>query len=551
MRLVSLCCLAILCAQVQTGRSAEPTGCASLNDIATVSAVDFDSQIQPIFDAQCSFCHQPGSSGDLNLTAGEAWGSLVGQASTRSPGELLVDPYFPERSVLFRAINCDDPVAPFFRMGSLSEAEQGLVRDWIMQGAHPEPVIAGIPADLGLTEVVPAGALPGALGLAHADDGSDRLFVLRQSGRIETIATDGAVDLFMALPGPLSTGGERGLLGLAFHPDFGNNGRFYVYYTAGAGHPSGAETGDTVIAEFTVNGSTGLGDPDSERVLMTITQDFSNHNGGQIKFGPDGYLYIGMGDGGSGGDPCNRSQTVSTADLVTGDSCKSDPSTALLGKMLRIDVDNTTPAGINNLCAANADGSAPYAVPSDNPFAGPGDCGETWATGLRNPWRWSFDRLTGDLWIGDVGQNRWEEISLLRADAPAGANFGWKPCEGPYTYPPQDPIQECGFEHRTPVLFYTTSAQPECSVTGGYRYRGPISLLDGVYVYGDYCSGQIWLAWQTGADTFQALPFLAIGTDLRSFGEDERGHLYVVRSGGIWRLELQSIFSDRFEKDSL
>jgi glucose/arabinose dehydrogenase len=547
MRIQTLAFLTISILLSPISHSAEPSGCTLLDSVATVPAVDFEQQIQPIFDAQCNFCHQPSSSGDLNLTAGNAWSSLVGQESTRSPGELLVDPYFPERSVLFRAINCDNPVAPFFRMGALSDSEQGLIRDWIVQGAHPQPSIPAIPADLGLTEVAAAGTFAQALGLTNASDGSGRLFVIRQSGQIETVSSDGTIADFMSLPGPLVTGGERGLLGLAFHPDFGTNGRFFVNYTAGSGHPAGTDAGDTVISEFQIDGSTGRGDPDSERVLMTITQDFTNHNGGQIKFGPDGYLYIGMGDGGSGGDPCNRSQTLSPADIVTGGSCKSHPSTALLGKMLRIDVDRTTPAGTNSLCAASDDGSAPYAVPADNPYVQSGGCGETWAVGLRNPWRWSFDRRTGDLWVGDVGQNRWEEISWLEADSPAGANFGWKLCEGPYTYPAQEPPQICSFDHQAPVLFYTTSGQPECSITGGYRYRGPVSALDGVYVYGDYCSGQIWLAWQTDANAFEALPFTAAGFDLRSFGEDESGNLYIVRSGGVWRLELQSLFSDRFE----
>nr|WP_239056694.1 PQQ-dependent sugar dehydrogenase [Wenzhouxiangella limi] len=426
--------------------------------------------------------------------------------------------------------------------------EQGLIRDWINQGAHREPFVPAVPADVALREVFPADSFANALGLVNAGDGSERLFVVRQNGVIETFARDGSVSDFMTVPSPVSSGGERGLLGLAFHPDFGSNGRFFLNYTAGTEHPSGAATGDTVIAEFQVDPDTGEADPASEQVLMTISQDFSNHNGGQIKFGPDGYLYIGMGDGGSGGDPCDRAQTLDPGQISTEGDCKNDSSVALLGKMLRIDIDNTTPAGSNSLCAAAPDGSAPYAVPDDNPFLGQPACAEVWALGLRNPWRWSFDRQTGDLWIGDVGQNRWEEVSYQPATEPAGANFGWRRCEGPYVYPAQTPPERCAFDHRFPVLSYTTSNNPECSVTGGYRYRGPIHSLQGAYVYGDYCSGRIWLAWQTGPDQFETLEFSVEGVDLRSFGEDENGNLYVVRDGGIWRFIGDEIFGDRFEE---
>jgi glucose/arabinose dehydrogenase len=530
--------------------SAQPQGCDPLDSVAATPGVAFDTQIQPLFnDLGCISCHggELGAAG-LNLLPGASWDALVGQAATTNPDRLRVEPFRPDRSALLHSVNCDLPGGPAFRMDTPSITQQALIRDWIVQGAHPEPFAPAIPADVELVSVFPEGSFSGALGLVHAGDSSNRVFVVRQGGTIEFFEPGGNRTVFIQLPGPLSIGGERGLLGLAFHPGFADNGRFFVNYTAGPGHPSGASTGDTVISEFRIDSATGLGDADSERVLMTIAQDFSNHNGGQIKFGPDGYLYIGMGDGGSSGDPCNRSQTLDPDAIQTGGGCRNDPTAALLGKMLRIDVDNTTPPGSNTLCAADPDGSAEYAVPAGNPFVDDAACAEVWALGLRNPWRWSFDRATGDLWIGDVGQNRWEEVSFRRVDQPGGADFGWKRCEGPFTFPPQTPAQTCSHDHQFPVLHYPTSS-PECSVTGGYRYRGPVISLQGAYVFGDFCSGRIWFAWQTGTEQFEMLEFSQEGSGLRSFGEDEAGNLYVVRDGGIWRFagDEDAVFQDRFE----
>ena len=395
------------------------------------------------------------------------------------------------------------------------------------------------PGDVSLEQVFPGGTFGQALGLVNAGDGSDRLFVVRQNGIIEVFDDDGngSPEDFMNISGRLTSGGEQGLLGLAFHPDFDDNGLFYVNYSAGSGHPSGAAQGDTVISEFAIDGTSGMGDPDSERVLLTVVQDFGNHNGGNIKFGPHGYLHIGMGDGGSGGDPCNRSQTLDPDDIQTGGSCVDDPTAAMLGKMLRIDVDNTTPAGDNGLCAADGDGSAEYAVPDDNPFLDDDACAETWTWGLRNPWRFSFDRDTGDMWIADVGQAQWEEVNLELASHEGGANYGWNECEGPFTYPAQNPPEQCTFEHEFPVLHYPISGQPECSITGGYRYRGPVNSLQGLYIFGDYCSGRIWFADEDAQGDWSEEEFSVEGFDLRSFGEDETGNLYVVRDGGIWRFD--------------
>lgn len=540
--------------QAHSSLRSEPTGCVDLGEIAPFADVDFEADIQPLFNGNCLGCHGDGAVGGLDLRAGQSYANLINVRSGSNPERLRADPFNPANSTLFLSVNCENPGGPGFQMfdpklGPLDLEERALVRDWINQGTRETPFVPSIPADVGLVNVFPAGTFSGALGLVHAGDGSNRLFVVRQTGIIEMFEPSGSHLRFMQITAPLAdstTGNERGLLGLAFHPNFSGNSRFFVNYTAGSGHPSGAAFGDTVIAEYSIDPETGVGNPDSERVLMTIVQDFANHNGGQIKFGPDGYLYIALGDGGSGNDPCNRSQTLNPNDLATGGSCKDDVSTALLGKMLRIDVDNTTAAGSAGLCAANADGSAEYAIPADNPFVGEAACAEVWSWGWRNPWRFSFDRETGDQWIADVGQNTWEEVNREASGNPGGDNYGWKDCEGSFARGSTD--QDCPLTSTTlPVLEYRTRVDGNCSITGGYRYRGPITSLTGAYVYGDYCSGRIWFAWQTGPDRFSELTFSVEGTDLRSFGEDEAGNLYVVRNGGIWRFD-GALFRDRFER---
>ncbi len=291
--------------------------------------------------------------------------------------------------------------------------------------------MAQIPADITLENAFGGASFTDPVAIRHANDGSGRKFVVQLNGRILIVdASDNVLATpFLNVDGITFTGGERGLLGLAFHPDYASNGRIYINHSAD--NIAGVPDGDTVISEFQASaGNPDLIDPASRRQIIVIPQDFSNHNGGDIHFGPDGYLYIGMGDGGSGNDPCNRGQIL---DPSTNTACTAGEAAWLLGKMLRIDVDNTTASGSNNLCAANSDGSAEYAIPSDNPFVGQSNrCGEVWAYGLRNPYRFSFDRDTGDLWIGDVGQSTWEEVSLLPAGSPAGANFGWKICEGTF-----------------------------------------------------------------------------------------------------------------------
>jgi glucose/arabinose dehydrogenase len=320
--------------------------------------------------------------------------------------------------------------------------------------------------------------------LTPSPDDTDRLFVVEQDGRI-LILTGGQRNSspFLDIAEQLSTGGERGLLGLAFHPRYSSNGRFFLNYTR-------AQDGATVIAEYRVSSDPDKADP-HERILLTIPQPYRNHNGGMLAFGPDALLYIGMGDGGSGGDPENRAQNREE----------------LLGKFLRIDVD----------------GSPPYRIPPDNPFVGQEGKPEIFALGLRNPWRFSFDRKTGELWAADVGQHTWEEINVIEK----GKNYGWRLLEGTHCF---NPTTDC---KRLPDLVDPLTEyhqeQGRCSVTGGYVYRGTrIPILQGTYLFGDFCSGEIW-GFRNGQT------HLLLDTDLQisSFGEDRKGELYVIGHQGV------------------
>ncbi len=305
---------------------------------------------------------------------------------------------------------------------------------------------------------------------------------------------------FLDISDGLSRGGEQGLLGLAFHPDYEHNGRFYVDFTRA--------DGDTAINEYRVSADPNVASKRTGRRIMTIDQPYPNHNGGGIAFGPDGYLYIGTGDGGSAGDPGNRARNL----------------TSLLGKMLRIDVNGTST------------GHA-YRIPRSNPYVGRYGRDEIWSRGLRNPWRWSFDRVTGDLWIGDVGQDRYEEIdrSSTASGRGRGVDYGWRVMEGNHCYRPATGCITTGKVR--PITEY--SHREGCSVTGGYAYRGrAVPALAGRYVFGDFCSGSIWTIGRGALRP--AAKSLLLDTDLQisSFGEDERGELYVVSLGGtVFRLE--------------
>ncbi len=324
-----------------------------------------------------------------------------------------------------------------------------------------------------------------------------RLFVVEQGGRVRVLRHDSLLATpFLNIARHIVSGGEQGLLSLAFHPDYSANGRFYVYFT----NP----VGDIRIVRYLVSADPDVADSASgDTVLAVVHQPHGNHNGGLVLFGPDGKLYAGLGDGGSGGDPDGNGQN----------------RRALLGKLLRLDVDAGTP----------------YAVPSDNPFVADTSArGEIWVYGLRNPWRFSFDRLTGDLYTGDVGQNAWEEVNVLPDGAPGGANYGWNVMEGNHCYSAACPVPGLV----PPVLEYNHSEG--CSVTGGYVSRdSAVPDLLGRYLYGDFCSGWVRSFVYAGgrATEPQQWPALAVNGGLSSFGEDARGTLYITTlSGELYRI---------------
>jgi len=330
------------------------------------------------------------------------------------------------------------------------------------------------------------------VAITHAGDGSGRLFVVEQGGRVK-IVRNGivAAQPFLNITGAVRAGGEQGLLGLAFPPGFPARQNFYVNYT------NRIDVGNTVIARYSVGGNADLADQGSRQELLTFTQPFANHNGGQLAFGPDNLLYIGSGDGGSGGDPSGNAQNTAS----------------LLGKLLRLDV----------LSGSGA------AVPPDNPFGN-----EVWAYGLRNPWRFSFDRQTGDLYLADVGQGTREEIDFQPAGSGTGANYGWNIMEGSLCFLAPGLCSSAGLV--LPVAEYDHAAG-DCSVTGGYVYRGGNPSLQGTYLYGDFCSGRIWGLRRNGAAWENRL-LLDSTLLISTFGEDEAGELYVADygTGALYRI---------------
>ena len=352
-------------------------------------------------------------------------------------------------------------------------------------------------------ELVPfASGFNSPLNIQNAGD--DRLFIVEQPGIIRVVNSDGSVNAtpFLDISGDISSGGERGLLGLAFHPDYSNNGFFYVYFTQ--------PDGDTQVSRFSVDaGDPDVADAGSELFILEYSQPFSNHNGGCIAFGPDGYLYIASGDGGSAGDPNNNGQNTEV----------------LLGKLLRIDVDN--PGGGLN-----------YGIPGDNPFAGSStDAEEIWAYGLRNPWKFSFDSQTGDLWIADVGQNAIEEINHVESTE-AGLNYGWRCYEGSSEFNTAgcpDPS-----ELTFPIAEYPHSTGS--SITGGYVYRGFSSFFNGKYFFADFVSGVIgYLDENDDINFLNDLP----SQNWASFGEDINGELYLAGfNGTIYKFEPQVLSVD-------
>lgn len=333
------------------------------------------------------------------------------------------------------------------------------------------------------------------LALAAGDD-AGRLFVVEQTGSVRMVR-DGSVVAtpFLDVSNRIATGGERGLLGFAFHPAFRENGRVFASYSD--------TEGDTRVVEYTVDPSDAdRVAMDSAREILAVAQPYANHNGGHIAFGPDGFLYIGLGDGGAAGDPLGHGQNRAT----------------LLGSILRVDVDDRTAA---------------YRIPESNPFVGSAWREEIWAFGLRNPWRFSFDRGTGDLWIGDVGQGDREEISREPAGGPGGVNYGWNVWEGTKRYRSGEAVTTA----TGPVTEYAHSDEGggHCSVTGGHVYRGrDLPALQGTYVFADYCSGTIWglRPDAPGGDGWTRAVLGKSGFRVSSFGEDANGELLVVDHGG-------------------
>jgi glucose/arabinose dehydrogenase len=406
---------------------------------------------------------------------------------------------------------------------------------------HADPAGAKTTAawpQIQLTPVVTTG-LEAPVHLTHAGDGSGRLFIVEQAGRIRTytnqLRTAPFLDITATVRSPFSSGGsEEGLLSAAFPPDYAKKGYFYVYYTNKAGNNQ--------ISRFHLGGDPNTADPDSEELIIQFEHPGqTNHNGGQMAFGPDGYLYIGTGDGGGGGDPLGNAQNPRS----------------LLGKLLRIDVEgnpspepNPTPQptpipadyhvffplwftdGRNSPMTAVNDS---YSIPPDNPFVGDSSYrGEIWALGLRNPWRFSFDRQTGDLYVGDVGQGSWEEVDFQPASSTGGENYGWDILEGETCYGGTN-CDKSGFT--MPVYVYSTQAQDNCAVTGGFVYRGQAyPSMQRIYFFGDYCSGVVLgMQQESGAWTVQALE--DTNYLISSFGEDQSGELYVVdRNGGVYRI---------------
>lgn len=371
-----------------------------------------------------------------------------------------------------------------------------LERGWaVAPTPFPGPTPAGVVNEITLLRV--AQGLRRPVALTHAGD--ERFFAAEQAGQVRVIV-DGRVlsEPFLDVSDRISTdGSERGLLGLAFHPDYAVNGWFYVVFTDPAG--------DTVLARYQVDpANPNQADPASETVILYQEQPYGNHNGGPLLFGPDGYFYVGLGDGGAVGDPFDNAQ---------------DPNT-LLGAILRLDVD----------------GAFPYAVPPDNPFVAQANKrGEVWLLGFRNPWHFSFDRLTGDLYVTDVGQDGWEEVNFVPAGAGGGLNYGWPIREGYECYE-ADTCQAKGLQ--MPVMAYDHSEG--CAIIGGYVYRGTqFPELAGNYFYSDFCRGSIWTLRYTDSGEWVRTAVYETGESVANFAEDPAGELYVVfyRTGEVFQIQ--------------
>lgn len=372
----------------------------------------------------------------------------------------------------------------------------------------------GIPGDLQLVDLGIGANVP--LAARHAGDGSERLFLVEREGRIRIYDVASGQLLagnFLDISALVDTTFEGGLLGLAFHPNYASNGYFYLNYTRSG---TGGSALTTVIARYQVSaGNPNLADAGSALQILTVEQPAANHNGGDIHFGPDGHLYIGMGDGG----PSNTAQNM----------------TSLLGKMLRI-----------SPCAASSC-AQPYTVPADNPFVGTATPEEIWSVGWRNPYRWSFDRETGDMLVADVGEGQREEVSIEGAAATGGLNYGWNCREGDIPGP-----GGCSGSFVEPAMVYDHGGG-RCSITGGYRYRGCIQGLRGTYVFADFCSRQIFFGTENSPGNWSFTEWDTAAGNVFGFGEDQSGELYLLQASNVLRFESatdcvpSSIFDDSFE----
>ena len=366
-----------------------------------------------------------------------------------------------------------------------------------------------IKSDYNIENAFPNLSFQDPIGIHHAGDSSNRLFIIEQQGRIKVFENNSATSssqTFLDIRSIVDQDGgytEEGLLGLAFHPNYSENGYFYVHYTD---HLNGnINYPRNIVARYSVSSNNpNQANLNSEQIILIVEQPYHNHNGGQMEFGPDGYLYISFGDGGSAGDPQGNGQNLST----------------FLGSIIRIDVDNPS-GGLN------------YGIPSDNPFIDALNArDEIYAYGLRNVWRFSWDLETGLLWAADVGQNEWEEIDIIYS----GLNYGWNEMEANHCYPPGSNCNPNNFE--PPIYEYELYVDGVCSVTGGYVYRGEnLWMLEGKYIYGDWCTGDIWaLTYDDNSNQVINTDLLQSGINITSFGTDENNELFFCGNGSIFKI---------------
>lgn len=419
-----------------------------------------------------------------------------------------------------------------------------------------------IPADLAIPSIGAAG-LNAPIAVRAPNDGSGRTFIVTRNGTIR-IFRNGVLEPTPFLSISVCQSGEQGLLGLAFHPQFASNGKFYIQLSRHNAASCTSPMADQITVEYTVSaGNPDVADAASAREILTVKDPASNHNGGDLHFGPDGFLYISMGDGGPQNNPHGfaECQWWKTANGNPASCLSSNPAGtgfAMLGKILRIDVNGTTADPTTELCGNTAGNPARYRIPVDNPNVGSSStCDEIWHSGLRNPFRFSFDRSNSDMLIGDVGQGTWEEVDLI-PNGSGPQDLGWSRCEGRQIFG-NATVDSCNVG-MLPILNYS-HAGGRCSITGGFRYRGPITQMDGMIVYADYCSREVFFGKPDGASTSgysatrwesaPGVPVLVPSNPI-GFGEDVFGNLYVTGQGGqVYRFESPTgtafLFANGFE----